>query len=56
MAKISVPILPQARPEYDQSQMSQLVQTLEQMILVLNTTYTPATLSDDDEQKAWFLS
>ena len=56
MAKISVPILPQARPEYDQSQMSQLVQTLEQMILVLNTTYTPSALSDEDEQKAWFLS
>ena len=56
MSKISVPILPQARPEYDQSQMSHLIPTLEQMILVLNTTYTPATLSDEDEQKAWFLS
>ena len=56
MSKITVPLLPQARPEYDQSQMSQLVQTLEQMILVLNTTYTPSALSDEDEQKAWFLS
>jgi hypothetical protein len=33
-----------------------LIQTLEQMILVLNTTYTPEPLSDEDEQKAWFLS
>ena len=56
MAKISVPILPQARPEYDQSQMSQLVQTLEQMILILNTTYTPVTQADQEEQKTWFLS
>ena len=43
MSKITVPLLPQARPEYDQSQMAQLIQTLEQMILVLNTTYTPVT-------------
>ena len=56
MAKISVPILPQARSEYDQSQMSQLVQTLEQMILILNTTYTPVTQADQEEQKTWFLS
>ena len=56
MAKITVPLLPQARPEYDQSQMAQLVQTLEQMILVLNTTYTPVTLGDEEEQRAWFLS
>jgi len=56
MAKITVPLLPQARAEYDQSQMSQLIQTLEQMILVLNTTYTPVTLGDEEEQRAWFLS
>ena len=56
MAKITVPMLPQAREEYDQSQMAQLVQTLEQMILVLNTTYTPVTLGDEEEQRAWFLS
>ena len=56
MAKITVPILPQAREEYDQSQMAQLIQTLEQMIFILNNTYTPGTLSDEDEQKSWFLS
>jgi len=56
MTKIIVPLLPHAKEEYDQSQMAQLIQTLEQMILVLNTTYTPVTLSDEDEQKAWFLS
>ena len=56
MAKIIVPLLPHATPEYDQSQMAQLIQTLEQMIFILNNTYTPVTLSDEDEQKSWFLS
>ena len=55
MAKITVPLLPQAREEYDQSQMSQLIQTLEQMIFILNNTYTPVTLGEEEEQRAWFL-
>ena len=55
MAKITVPLLPQAREEYDQTQMSQLIQTLEQMIFILNNTYTPVTLGDEEEQRAWFL-
>ena len=56
MTKIVVPLLPQAPEQYDRQQMSQLVQTLEQMILILNTTYTPVTLCDEEEQRAWFLS
>ena len=56
MSKITVPLLPQARPEYDQSQMAQLIQTLEQMIFVLNNTYVPETLRSEDEQISWFLS
>jgi hypothetical protein len=56
MAKITVPLLPQATEEYEQSQMAQLVQTLEQMIFILNNTYTPITLGDEEEQRAWFLS
>ena len=56
MAKITVPLLPQAREEYDQTQMAQLIQTLEQMIFILNNTYTPVTLGDEEEQRAWFLS
>jgi hypothetical protein len=55
MAKITVPLLPQAREEYDQSQMAQLIQTLEQMIFVLNNTYTPEQLKNDDEAITWFL-
>ena len=56
MAKITVPLLPQATEEYEQSQMAQLIQTLEQMIFILNNTYTPVTLGDEEEQRAWFLS
>ena len=56
MAKITVPLLPHATPEYDQSQMAQLIQTLEQLISALNNTYTPVTLGDEEEQRAWFLS
>ena len=42
--------------EYDKHQMSQMVQTLEQMIFVLNNTYVPETLRSEDEQISWFLS
>ena len=55
MAKITVPMLPQAREEYDQSQLNQLIATLEQMIFILNNTYTPVTLGDEEEQRSWFL-
>ena len=56
MAKITVPMLPQARKEYDQSQLNQLIAPLEQMIFILNNTYTPVTLGDEEEQRAWFLA
>ena len=39
MALITVPRLPDATEEYDKHQMSQMVQTLEQMIFILNNTY-----------------
>ena len=56
MALITTPRLPEAPEKYDRQQMAQLVQTLEQMILILNTTYTPVALSDEEEQRAGFLS
>ena len=56
MAKITVPMLPQAREEYDQSQLNQMIARLEQMIFILNNTYTPVTLGDEEEQRAWFLA
>ena len=55
MALITVPRLPDAPEQYNRQQMSQMVQTLEQMIFVLNNTYTPETLRDDDEAFAFFM-
>ena len=55
MSKINIPRLPDAPREYDQTQMAQLLQTLDQLIFLLNNTYTPETLRNDDEQIAWFL-
>ena len=55
MTKIIVPLLPHAKEEYDQSQMAQLIQTLEQLIFALNNTYTSEPLRNDDEAVAWFL-
>ena len=56
MAKIPVPLLPHAPEQYDQSQMAQLIQTLEQLIFSLNNTYTSEPLRNDDEAVSWFLA
>ena len=56
MAKIVTPRLPEATEEYSREQVSQLVQTLEQVIFILNNTYVPDTLRQDDERISWFLS
>ena len=56
MSKITAPRLPDATEEYSREQISQLVQTLEQVIFILNNTYVPDTLRQDDERISWFLS
>ena len=56
MSKIQIPRLPQAAKEYSQQQQNTLIQTLEQLIFLLNNTYTPETLRDDEERITWFLS
>lgn len=56
MSKIQIPRLPQALKEYSQQQQNTLIQTLEQLIFLLNNTYTPETLRDDEERVTWFLS
>ena len=56
MAQITIPRLPEAPDQYDRQQMSQLLQSLEQMIFLLNNTYTPETLRNDDEAVSWFLT
>ena len=56
MSKTQIPRLPQASKEYSQQQQNTLIQTLEQLIFLLNNTYTPETLRDDEERVTWFLS
>ena len=55
MAKINIPRLPDAPQEYSPTQMSQLTQSLDQLIFLLNNTYTPEILRQEDEQIIWFL-
>ena len=55
MAKIVTPRLPEATEEYSREQISQLVQTLEQVIFVLNNTYIPEKLREDDERISFFV-
>ena len=56
MAVFTEPRLPDATEQYDRHQMAQMIQTLEQMIFVLNNTYVPETLRNEEEQVSWFLS
>jgi|TARA_R100000030_G_scaffold56612_1_gene42603 uncharacterized protein YqeY len=56
MAKIVTPRLPEATEEYSREQLSQLVQTLEQVIFILNNTYVPETLKEEEERRSFFLS
>ena len=55
MAKITTPRLPDATEEYSREQVSQLIQTLEQVIFILNNTYVPETLKEE-ERLSFFLS
>ena len=56
MALITVPRLPDATEEYDKHQKSQIDQTIEQMIFILNNTYVPQSLREEEERVSWFLS
>jgi|TARA_R110002020_G_scaffold446786_2_gene659066 hypothetical protein len=56
MAKITTPRLPDATEEYSREQVSQLIQTLEQVIFILNNTYVPETLKEEEERLSFFLS
>ncbi len=55
MAKIVTPRLPEATDEYSREQLSQLIQTLEQVIFVLNNTYVPEVLKDQSDAFAFFV-
>ena len=56
MAKITTPRSPEATEQYSREQISQLIQTLEQVIFILNNTYIPEKLREDDERISFFLS
>lgn len=55
MAKITNVRLPNgATPEYSQEQTNQLIRSLEQVILTLNTNYTPIVTEQTDQAMTWF--
>jgi hypothetical protein len=55
MSQITLPRLPRAPEEYNASQINQLVTSLDQLIRLLNSSYTPEQLRNDDEAVAWFI-
>ena len=56
MAQINIPRLPAAQEEYSKEQINQMIQTLDQLINLLNSSYTPEQLKNEDEAMAWYLS
>jgi hypothetical protein len=56
MAQISVPRLPQAPSEYDAGQINSLINTLDLLIQILNSSYTPEQLRSEDEALTWFMA
>ena len=56
MAQINIPRLPAAQDEYSKEQIIQMIQTLDQLIQLLNWSYTPEQLKNEDEALTWFLN
>lgn len=54
MAKIPTSRLNTAPKEYNETDFDQLIEDLQDMIKVLNTTY-PKDIIDEEDRKAWFL-
>ena len=54
MAKITITRLPNATPEYEASQIDQILRLLEQLILALNTSYAQ-DIEDKSSGRSWFL-
>ena len=48
MAQINIPRLPAAQDEYSKEQISQMIQTLDQLILLLNSSYMTTVTSTGD--------
>lgn len=56
MSKIANVRLPNASPTYEPQQFNQLIRSLEQVILQLNSTYTPNTSENTASAQSWFAS
>ena len=55
MAQIIIRLgFPKAAQEYNSSQLDLLVNTLEQLIQQLNTTFSNRIPENDSEQQSWF--
>ena len=54
MAKITITRLPNATPEYSATQIDQMINLLDQIILLLNTNYQQ-DLKEESEAEAYFL-
>ena len=54
MAQIAIPRLPQAPEEYDPSQINSMINTIDLLIQVLNSCYTPEQLRAETEALVWF--
>jgi len=54
MAKIQSPRLTNATPQYNPDQINQMIRTLEQMILTLNTNFTQES-EDKTTAQSWFM-
>ena len=54
MAKITITRLPNATPQYEQSQIDQIIRLLEQLILTLNTSYAQ-DIVDKSGGRSWYL-
>jgi hypothetical protein len=53
MAKITITRLPNATPDYQASQIDQILRLLEQIILSLNTTYAQ-DIEDKSSGRSWY--
>ena len=55
MSKITNVRLPNASPEYSAQQFDQLVRSLEQIVLQLNSTFEATFTENKDQAQTWFL-
>ena len=48
--------IPTSSVENDSEQFNNIICSLDQLILLLNSSYTPEILRNEDEQISWYLS